>query len=422
MTLTDTEARPQGPRTRRPRLFLLTQRYPYGSGEEFLDPEIGLLSEAFELIILPGRSAKPLTGHLPSGVRIVPPPSVRRSLLGVLRNLRLPSLLGDSLYAVRSASPRTSIPGAVANTALRYAEAARRATQLAQAREHCGVPDVIYSYWGSAGALALALDRDAPRFVTRLHGYDLYPEQTIGRHLPGQRRIIDAAAGVLVPSQAALNFLSAAFPEATDKFRLARLGVPQQAVPNPISTDGTIQVLSIAHAVGVKRLHLILEGVAAARSLGLDVQWTHVGDGPTLRQVRRDAARLGLSKFVRLVGHLPRGERGLYPFLRDYPFDLAINTSSSEGGSPVALQEALSFGIPIMAADVGGNTEIVRLSNGVLLPPTPSATGIALELVRYGTLAESDRQAWRQSCIMTQMTHFDARANGQRLIETLRAI
>lgn len=419
MTLSGAETRPQGPRNSRPRLFLLTQRYPYGSGEEFLNPEVGLLSEAFELIILPGRSAEPLTGHLPSGVRIVPPPSVRRSLLGVLCNLRLPSLLGDSLEAVRSASPRTSIPGAVANTALRYAEAARRTTQLAQARDHCGVPDVIYSYWGSAGALALALDRDAPQFVTRLHGYDLYPEQAIGRHLPGQRRIIDAAAGVLVPSQAALNFLSAAYPEATDKFRLARLGVPQQAVPNPISTDGTIRVLSIAHAVRVKRLHLILEGVAAARSLGLDVHWTHVGDGPSLRQVRRDAARLGLSKFVRLVGHLPRGERGLYPFLRDHPFDLAINTSSSEGGSPVALQEALSFGIPIIATDVGGNTEIVALSQGVLLPATPSGSDLASALHHYAMMPEPERRAWRQHCVEVQRTHFDSHANGQRLVDRL---
>lgn len=409
----------QKPRTSRSRLYLLTQRYPYGTGEEFLDPEIELLSKAFELVILPGRPARALTGHLPAGVDVVTPPSVGGSLFAIVRNVRFLDLLRDLFQGVRNSEPSTAVPGAVANTVLRYLEAARRTIHIKQAEELRGGPDVIYSYWGNAGALALALHRDAPRFVSRLHGYDLYPEQAVGGHLPGRDRIIDAATAVLVPSQAALDYLSAAYPIAASKFRLARLGVPKQSVPNPISTDGKIRILSIAHAVKVKRLHLILAGLAEARSLGLDVEWTHVGDGPSLSRIRRDAERLGLEGVVRLVGHLPRGEHGLYPFLRRDPFDLALNTSSSEGGSPVALQEALSFGIPIMATDVGGNTEIVALSNGVLLPSTPSGADLASALHRYAMLPESARCDWRRHCVSAQQTHFESSTNGQRLVDLL---
>ena len=39
--------------------------------------------------------------------------------------------------------------------------------------------------------------------------------------------------------------------------------------------------------------------------------------------------------------------------------DVFVNASVTEGGSPVAVQEAVSCSIPIIATDAGGNGEIV---------------------------------------------------------------
>lgn len=48
-------------------------------------------------------------------------------------------------------------------------------------------------------------------------------------------------------------------------------------------------------------------------------------------------------------------------------FDLFVNVSSSEG-IPVSIMEAMSFGIPCIATDVGGSGEIViDRYNGILL-------------------------------------------------------
>ncbi|MBK8614434.1 MAG: glycosyltransferase [Flavobacteriales bacterium] len=65
------------------------------------------------------------------------------------------------------------------------------------------------------------------------------------------------------------------------------------------------------------------------------------------------------------------------------PWTLFLHLSSTEGGALVALQEAASFGIPLLAADVGGVGETVGPTTGILLPSEPSATQVATELDRF---------------------------------------
>ena len=45
-------------------------------------------------------------------------------------------------------------------------------------------------------------------------------------------------------------------------------------------------------------------------------------------------------------------------FYRNNPIDIFINVSTNEG-VPVSIMEAISFGIPIIATNVGGTNEIV---------------------------------------------------------------
>ena len=63
--------------------------------------------------------------------------------------------------------------------------------------------------------------------------------------------------------------------------------------------------------------------------------------------------------------------------------DLFINVSSSEG-IPVSIMEALSFGIPVIATNVGGVPEIIQDSkNGILLDVNCSAGEIADAIIKY---------------------------------------
>ncbi len=53
-----------------------------------------------------------------------------------------------------------------------------------------------------------------------------------------------------------------------------------------------------------------------------------------------------------------------------------MNVSESEG-VPVSIMEAQSFGIPVIATNVGGTPEIVNEENGHLLTANPTANEIA---------------------------------------------
>ena len=58
-------------------------------------------------------------------------------------------------------------------------------------------------------------------------------------------------------------------------------------------------------------------------------------------------------------------------FMMSEPVDLFLNLSQSEG-LPVSIMEAMASGIPAMATDVGGTSEIVTNRNGWLLPGHPT--------------------------------------------------
>ena len=83
--------------------------------------------------------------------------------------------------------------------------------------------------------------------------------------------------------------------------------------------------------------------------------------------------------------------------------DLFINCSSSEG-IPVTIMEAESCGIPISATDVGGNTEIVPQTCGVIIPADPEPYDIAEAAISilqnketYGQMRISSKNNWNEN-------------------------
>ena len=70
----------------------------------------------------------------------------------------------------------------------------------------------------------------------------------------------------------------------------------------------------------------------------------------------------------------------MFDFYKNNYVDLFINTSKSEG-LPVSLMEATSFGIPIMAPNVGGIKEIVTKETGILFEPNKEIEQLANYIV-----------------------------------------
>ena len=122
-------------------------------------------------------------------------------------------------------------------------------------------------------------------------------------------------------------------------------------------------MVSCSNVVPVKRLDLIIDALKYVTEV--NVRWTHFGDGVMLDEVKKLAEQLPENVVTDFRGNIKNDE--LMRIYEKESFDLFVNVSSSEG-IPVSIMEAMSFGIPCIATDVGGSGEIViDRYNGILL-------------------------------------------------------
>ena len=107
------------------------------------------------------------------------------------------------------------------------------------------------------------------------------------------------------------------------------------------------------------------------------------GQGPLGEALRAQAERAGLSPRVRWLGSLD----DMTPFYS--ALDACVLTSVREG-LPLSLLEAMSFGVPVVATEVGGVGELLGGGAGLLVPPkSKEALSNALSsLLRQPDLAD----------------------------------
>jgi len=86
------------------------------------------------------------------------------------------------------------------------------------------------------------------------------------------------------------------------------------------------------------------------------------GDGPLADALRAEADGAGLGRRIRWLGSV-KDMRHFYSAL-----DACVLNSTREG-LPLSLLEAMSFGIPVVATDVGGVGELLAEGAGLLVPP-----------------------------------------------------
>lgn len=288
-------------------------------------------------------------------------------------------------------------------------------------------PTLIYSWWSTFTAFGAAKavdDRGIP-LVSRAHGYDLFADQERVGFVPFQGNLISRATAVFSVSEAGCNYLLKKYPGYRNVIDVAYLGTPpmdggEQTHEGPAET-----IVTCSSVVGVKRLILFVEALQLlARGWPkIEFHWIHIGGGPGLTELMNEcSARTDLAGKATFLGQV--APERVREFFAHVSVDAFCNVSSSEG-LPVALMEAASAGIPLLALDVGGNSEVVDDSNGRLLPADADAEQIAQALAGILMASPDDVSAMRRASRARWEERFDGRRNyaefAQRLVELAQA-
>jgi len=113
----------------------------------------------------------------------------------------------------------------------------------------------------------------------------------------------------------------------------------------------TRDLVSVGSLEPRKNQIFLLRVLRAARDLGHEPTLTIVGCGPDLRQLQREAERLGIAGQVHFFGE----SSDVFPCLARHKVYVHAATMESFGFS---LIEAMSIGMPVVAAPVGGIPEV----------------------------------------------------------------
>lgn len=109
-------------------------------------------------------------------------------------------------------------------------------------------------------------------------------------------------------------------------------------------------------------------------NVDIKINWIHFGDGEGKKELIEKIKTLPSNIKVELKGQVSQIE--LFRFYKEQRIDYFINVSESEG-LPYTIIEAISFGIPVIATDAGGTSEIVNEKTGILLELDCNPTSIS---------------------------------------------
>ncbi|WP_419663465.1 glycosyl transferase, family I [Desulfosarcina variabilis str. Montpellier] len=245
----------------------------------------------------------------------------------------------------------------------------------------------LHAHFGRVGMLAawlLGKMLNLPFSVT-LHGSDALvdPYPAIGRVLQDASRVI-CVSGFIQKK------VVSDFGVSNRKTTIIYNGIdPNEFIPAEV-LQKELRIITVARLHPVKCIPDLVDGLALLEKKGINFQCTIVGEGEERNKIEAQIQSLGMEKNVKLLGGL-RNEM-LPSILKEH--NLFVMPSSSEGLG-VALLEALSCGLPVVATRVGGIPEIIKDGiNGILVSPnSPNEIADAIMELHQITFAHKEKMA-----------------------------
>ena len=401
------------------KLILLTSEFPFGKGETFLETEITFLSEAFEQILIYScATSTEVKRDLPANV------DCKLFSSQLTKRDKLFSLVGLFSKDVRSEKKRVTEvykrewTKGIRNTALVSIFVGNRWKKVLE-KEMLNSSDfdlTFYSYWCTDTAIGLSLLRKAYPSVkafSRVHRWDLYFEATTFDYQPYRDLIAKNLTGLFPISDMGARYIKDEWKVQPNSIHVSRLGT-RETIQSQSKPNKNILV-SCSNVVPLKRVELIAESLNFVD--GIELEWFHFGDGLAYSKLEKRTEELNGGRIkVHLMGS--KENREVLAWFELNSPSLFVNVSTTEG-IPVSIMEAMSFGTPVFATNVGGTSEIVTNENGRLLDPHITAQELGKMIQSFFLMQYEDRSEMRRKAFETWNTKYNASTNYTAFVQEI---
>lgn len=394
-------------------ILLFTTKYPYGTGENFIENEMEYLSNSFKTIyILPLNIDDGPKRKTPLNAIIIDIASYEK--IDKLKDLKWLYKINKLWLIYLFKSDLSNFRHTTIQSLINIKWIVIRAQILSEFIKKENLKDCIfYSYWFSSWAIILSLLKDKSiinSYISRAHGFDLYEERYENNSIPYQLYKLDKVRSVFTVSKNGEYYLKHKYPTFNNKIENSYLGTKDYGINSNFS-GSEIHVVSISNLIDLKRVHLIFE---ILQSISINVIWTHIGDGPLIETFKSKINTLPENIKAEFIGQLNNFE--VISFLQKTYITFLLNVSEFEG-LPVSIMESISFGIPIIATNVGGTKEIVKDVTGVLIPSEFNPNDIG-ELIIENRVKFNDTE-FRKGVRDYWKEHFNAKTNYNNFIKNI---
>lgn len=396
-------------------LIVLSEKFPYGTGETFLEAETKYWNGFDMVYVVPLGIMSGDEKSRSISWRVIDTNFIGLSGFGKMKALL--KLINDKLFMNemkvihKNKYGRRAIRTLISMTVNMQEQYSRIQTFIdSNISENDSI--YLYSYWLYNSAYVASLlrnnNKNVVKAVSRGHGFDVYEERS-GGYLPYRRLIFERLDEVFCVSRDGAEHIKMLYPEYCTKINHAYLGTEDFGEQHYEKAE-KVRIISCSSCIPLKRLDRIIETLSLFNEKNIKIEWTHYGAGNLLNSLISKAREsLTPNIHVEFKGFITNAE--LMECYKNNIYDLFINVSETEG-VPVSIMEAMSFGIPAIATDVGGTSELViNGKNGFLLKKNFSNEELYEKIVDFTSMNYEDCMKLRTFTREFWKSRFSAKRN-----------
>lgn len=358
-------------------VILITNSYPFGNGETYIAPELEYANGVAHISIIPMIEDKDREHRkLPDNVKLLSLKHSKNSKTILILQTVLSKPFFKGLVELISNKKLSAL---TIKELFKFVYASKvHYCNIKNTLMFNGINDyskcIFYSYWMDSTSLSISyFKKFGAKSVTRCHGGDLYDDRLPWNHQFLRKYITEHVDFVCPVSIQGKKYLDKRIGFHNNVIAM-HLGILDNGVG--FYDDSQIPIIvSCSSVIPLKRIELIIDALSQVKSR---YKWIHFGDGPDFDRIKKLAFEKLNGNSYEFKGN--RNNQEIVQFYKNNNVKMFINASSTEG-VPVSIMEALSFGIPVIATDVGGVSEQIKSGyNGELVDKCISNKDLALAI------------------------------------------